>query len=114
MLVLNYDYTRGDECHGPAAANSFGPGSLGNDRFNTVPDPLHPSSSSSLTHSIYCSDSTQRITGEYVNVGKERGTFAVASRSFAQQFSQIYFVRLAALAPLLRAQAEAKWSGGTV
>lgn len=53
-----------------------------------------------------------RVSGgdSYVNIGKEKGVFDIAKRTHVQQFSQMYFVRLAALAPALRASAQKKWT----
>jgi DNA polymerase delta subunit 2 len=45
-----------------------------------------------------------------VNTGKEKGVFDIAKRTYAQQFSQMYFVRLASLAPVLRSSAQKKWT----
>lgn len=53
-----------------------------------------------------------RVSGgdSYVNIGKEKGVFDIAKRTHVQQYSQMYFVRLAALAPALRASAQKKWT----
>lgn len=79
------------------------------DRFNVLYPP-HPLQSTHYSYIIRESEHRQRVTGDYVNVGKEKGTFDVAQRTFSQQFSQIYYIRLATLAPLLRAQAQSKWT----
>jgi len=43
-------------------------------------------------------------------VGQERGLFSIQKKTYAQQYSQIYFVRLASLLPALQSQSRAKWT----
>ena len=54
--------------------------------------------------------SIARIQAPYKNISKEKGLFDIQQRTYAQQYSQIYFVRLAALLPALQSQAQQKWA----
>lgn len=51
----------------------------------------------------------RRSGAQYEDIGGAKGVFQVAKKTYAQQYSQIYYVRLATLLPVLQAQARAKW-----
>lgn len=64
-----------------------------------------------ITITLFYNGRNLRIKAPYKNVSKEKGLFEIQQRTYAQQYSQIYFVRLAALLPALQIQAHQKWSG---